>query len=49
MRHPKVIVVVDEDEDEDEDEKVTHNSQLHVYNCYVENFNSLKEDKIGIL
>jgi hypothetical protein len=45
MRHPKVIVVVDEDEDEE----VTHNSQLHVYNWYVENFNSLKEDKIGIL
>jgi hypothetical protein len=47
MRHLKVIVVVDEDEDEDEE--VTHISQLHVHNCYVENFNSLKEGKIEIL
>jgi len=43
MRHLKVIVVVDEDEE------VTHISQLHVHNCYVENFNSLKKGKIEIL
>jgi len=45
MRDLKVIVVVDEDEDEE----VTHISQLHVHNCYVKNFNSLKEGKIEIL